>query len=314
MVARRIGAVGARRAGSRRAAHASSWPASATTCATSPSPRATRSRPSCGSASRSTPTASTTSSRSSTRSATPTSTSSSPSTPTPTPSRPSCCPAASGTTRCGTAPASSSGCGTFLTEGGFGAFTTNFEDLGGLRQLPGLAVQRLMADGYGFGGEGDWKTSVLLRGMKVMAAGLPGGTSFMEDYTYHLVPGEEKILGAHMLEVCPSITTAAPSLEVHPLGDRRPRGPGAAALHRRPGRGRGRRPLRPRRPLPADRQRDRRGRARRGAAAAAGRLRGLGAAALAVDLRRVVADGRRPAPHGAVEGDRRARCSRTSPR
>ncbi|TCI96885.1 L-arabinose isomerase [Aeromicrobium sp. IC_218] len=106
---------------------------------------------------------------------------------------------------------------TFLTEGGFGAFTTNFEDLGGLRQLPGLAVQRLMADGYGFGGEGDWKTSLLLRATKTMAAGLPGGTSFMEDYTYHLVPGEEKILGAHMLEVCPTITTQRASLEVHPL-------------------------------------------------------------------------------------------------
>ena len=105
----------------------------------------------------------------------------------------------------------------FLSEGGFHAFTTNFEDLGGLRQLPGLAVQRLMADGYGFGGEGDWKTSVLLRATKVMAGGLPGGTSFMEDYTYHLVPGEEKILGAHMLAVCPSITTQQPSLEVHPL-------------------------------------------------------------------------------------------------
>ncbi|HXH79744.1 L-arabinose isomerase [Nocardioides sp.] len=105
----------------------------------------------------------------------------------------------------------------FLTAGGFGAFTTNFEDLGGLRQLPGLAVQRLMADGFGFGGEGDWKTSVLLRATKAMAAGLPGGTSFMEDYTYHLVPGEEKILGAHMLEVCPSITTQRASLEVHPL-------------------------------------------------------------------------------------------------
>jgi L-arabinose isomerase len=106
----------------------------------------------------------------------------------------------------------------FLTEGGFSAFTTNFEDLGGLRQLPGLAVQRLMADGYGFGGEGDWKTSVLLRTLKVMAAGLPGGTSFMEDYTYHLVPGEELILGAHMLEVCPSIATGRPHLECHPLG------------------------------------------------------------------------------------------------
>jgi L-arabinose isomerase len=106
----------------------------------------------------------------------------------------------------------------FLTDGGFGAFTTNFEDLGGLRQLPGLAVQRLMADGYGFGGEGDWKTSVLLRAGKAMAAGLPGGTSFMEDYTYHLVPGEEKILGAHMLEVCPSLTTDRPRIQIHPLG------------------------------------------------------------------------------------------------
>ncbi len=105
----------------------------------------------------------------------------------------------------------------FLTDGGFTAFTTNFEDLGGLRQLPGLAVQRLMADGYGFGGEGDWKTSVMLRTLKVVADGLPGGTSFMEDYTYHLVPGEEKILGAHMLEVCPSIADGRPSLQIHPL-------------------------------------------------------------------------------------------------
>ena len=107
---------------------------------------------------------------------------------------------------------------TFLTEGGFGAFTTNFEDLGGLRQLPGLAVQRLMADGYGFGGEGDWKTSTLLHTLKAMGAGLPGGTSFMEDYTYHLVPGDELILGAHMLEVCPSIAAHQPSCEIHPLG------------------------------------------------------------------------------------------------
>jgi L-arabinose isomerase len=106
----------------------------------------------------------------------------------------------------------------FLTEGCFRAFTTNFEDLGGLRQLPGLAVQRLMADGYGFGGEGDWKTSVLLRTLKVMGAGRPGGTSFMEDYTYHLEPGHEVILGAHMLEVCPSIAADTPSCEIHPLG------------------------------------------------------------------------------------------------
>jgi L-arabinose isomerase len=105
-----------------------------------------------------------------------------------------------------------------LEEGNFGAFTTNFEDLGGLRQLPGLAVQRLMADGYGFGGEGDWKTSVMLRTLKVVADGLPGGTSFMEDYTYHLVPGQELILGAHMLEVCPSIAADRPSCEIHPLG------------------------------------------------------------------------------------------------
>ena len=107
---------------------------------------------------------------------------------------------------------------TFLTDGGFGAFTTNFEDLGGLRQLPGIAVQRLMADGYGFGGEGDWKTAVLLRTIKAMADGLPGGTSFMEDYTYHLSPGTPKTLGAHMLEVCPTIAAARPSCEVHALG------------------------------------------------------------------------------------------------
>ncbi len=107
---------------------------------------------------------------------------------------------------------------TFLEDGGFKAFTTTFEDLHGLLQLPGLAVQRLMADGYGFGAEGDWKTAALVRTMKVMAAGLPGGTSFMEDYTYHLDPANTKVLGAHMLEVCSSIADGKPSLEVHPLG------------------------------------------------------------------------------------------------
>ncbi|MGO1057098.1 L-arabinose isomerase [Crossiella sp. CA198] len=111
-----------------------------------------------------------------------------------------------------------SGLRRFLTEGGFGAFTTNFEDLGGLRQLPGLAVQRLMADGYGFGGEGDWKTSALLAAVKAMGEGTGRGTSFMEDYTYHFGPGEPKILGAHMLEVCPSIAARQPSCEIHPLG------------------------------------------------------------------------------------------------
>jgi len=106
----------------------------------------------------------------------------------------------------------------FLEEGGFNAFTTTFEDLHGLVQLPGLAVQRLMADGYGFGAEGDWKTSALVRAMKVMASGLKGGTSFMEDYTYHLNPAKKMVLGAHMLEVCPSIADGDVKLEVHPLG------------------------------------------------------------------------------------------------
>ncbi|WP_394618229.1 L-arabinose isomerase [Lentzea sp. JNUCC 0626] len=106
----------------------------------------------------------------------------------------------------------------FLDDGGFGAFTTNFQDLGGLRQLPGLAVQRLMADGYGFGGEGDWKTSALLAAVKAMGTGTGRGTSFMEDYTYHFGPGVPKILGAHMLEVCPTIAADQPSCEIHPLG------------------------------------------------------------------------------------------------
>jgi len=106
----------------------------------------------------------------------------------------------------------------FLAEGGFKAFTTTFENLHGLAQLPGLSVQRLMNDGYGFGAEGDWKTAALLRSMKVMASGLKGGTSFMEDYTYHLEPGNNLVLGAHMLEICESIAAGKPSLEMHPLG------------------------------------------------------------------------------------------------
>jgi len=106
----------------------------------------------------------------------------------------------------------------FLEAGDFSAFTTSFEDLGALRQLPGLAVQRLMAQGYGFGAEGDWKTSVLVRVANVMGSGLPGGASLMEDYTYDLTPGAELILGAHMLEVSPSLTTSRPTLEIHPLG------------------------------------------------------------------------------------------------
>ena len=106
----------------------------------------------------------------------------------------------------------------FLESHNAGAFTTTFEDLEGLQQLPGLAAQRLMESGYGFGAEGDWKTAALVRAMKVMGEGLVGGTSFMEDYTYHMEKGNEMVLGAHMLEVCPSIAGGKPRIEVHPLG------------------------------------------------------------------------------------------------
>ena len=105
----------------------------------------------------------------------------------------------------------------FLGAGGFGAFTDTFEELDGLAQLPGIAAQRLMADGYGFGAEGDWKTAALVRIAKVMSSGLGGGTSFMEDYTYDLAPDGPAVLGAHMLEVCPSIAAGRPSCEIHPL-------------------------------------------------------------------------------------------------
>jgi L-arabinose isomerase len=104
----------------------------------------------------------------------------------------------------------------FLDQGGFHAFTDNFQTLHGLTQLPGVAAQRLMADGYGFGAEGDWKTAALVRALKVMSAGLEGGTSFMEDYTYHFKSGGQ-VLGSHMLEICPSIAASQPSLEIHPL-------------------------------------------------------------------------------------------------
>lgn len=106
----------------------------------------------------------------------------------------------------------------FLKDGGFCGFTDTFENLHGLTQLPGISVQRLMADGYGFGGEGDWKTAALVRAMKVMGHGLPGGGSFMEDYTYQFSPGGSMVLGAHMLEICESITDEKPSCEIHPLG------------------------------------------------------------------------------------------------
>jgi L-arabinose isomerase len=106
----------------------------------------------------------------------------------------------------------------FLEAGGYKGFTDTFEDLHGMVQLPGIAAQRLMQQGYGFAGEGDWKTAALVRAMKVMAAGLPGGVSFMEDYTYHFDPANPMVLGAHMLEICPSIAAGKPKCEVHPLG------------------------------------------------------------------------------------------------
>jgi len=106
----------------------------------------------------------------------------------------------------------------FLKQGNYKGFTDTFEDLDGLSQLPGIAVQRLMKDGYGFGAEGDWKTSALVRAMKVMASGLNGGNSFMEDYTYHFEPSNEMVLGSHMLEICESIAAEKPSCEIHPLG------------------------------------------------------------------------------------------------
>jgi L-arabinose isomerase len=106
----------------------------------------------------------------------------------------------------------------FLEDGGFKGFSDTFEDLYGMKQLPGIAAQRLMQAGYGFAGEGDWKTAALVRAMKVMGSGLKGGNSFMEDYTYHFEPGNEMVLGAHMLEICASIADGKPACEIHPLG------------------------------------------------------------------------------------------------
>jgi L-arabinose isomerase len=124
-----------------------------------------------------------------------------------------------------------------LEAGNYKAFTSNFEDLSSLRQLPGLAVQRLMADGYGFGGEGDWKTSALLAIMKSMTPA-NGGTSFMEDYTYHFGPGTPLVLGAHMLEVCPTISSSKPRIEIHPLGIGGKEDPVRMVFTAKPGEGR----------------------------------------------------------------------------
>ncbi len=126
----------------------------------------------------------------------------------------------------------------FLEDGGFTAFTTTFEDLHGLSQLPGLAPQRLMADGYGFSGEGDWKTAAFLRASKIMAMGKAGGTSFMEDYTYNFAGRESTVLGAHMLEICPSIAAGKPRIEIHPLGIGGKDDPVRAVFNGKPGRAR----------------------------------------------------------------------------
>jgi L-arabinose isomerase len=183
----------------------------------------------------------------------------------------------------------------FLEAGGFKAFTDTFEDLDGLPQLPGIAVQRLMADGYGFGGEGDWKTAALVRIAKVMGAGLDGGASFMEDYTYHLAPDGPKVLGAHMLEVCPSIAAGKPSCEIHALSIGGKQDPVRLVFTAGPGGGRG--SARPGRSLPSRRQRDRRGAAGRGVAAAPGRPGRVGAEAGLRDGRGGLAARRWPSPH-----------------
>ena len=168
------------------------------------------------------------------------------------------CRAATATSRCATAPRIELGLRSFLEAGGFGAFTTSFEDLGALRQLPGLAVQRLMADGYGFGAEGDWKTAILVRvaerhGRRPARRRLPHGGLHLRPRC----PGDELILGAHMLEVCPSLTTAQAAPRDPPARHRRQGGPGAAGLHRRPRPRRRRRAERHARPVPARRQRGR---------------------------------------------------------
>lgn len=107
---------------------------------------------------------------------------------------------------------------TFLQDGNYKGFSDTFEDLHGMMQLPGIAAQRLMGEGYGFAGEGDWKTAALVRAMKVMGSGLPGGNAFMEDYTYHFEPNNSLVLGSHMLEIDESIANGKPTCEVHPLG------------------------------------------------------------------------------------------------
>ena len=185
----------------------------------------------------------------------------------------------------------------FLEEGGFKGFTTTFEDLHGLRQLPGLAPQRLMADGYGFAGEGDWKTAALVRAMKVMGEGLPGGTSFMEDYTYHLAPrrasGARRAHARDLPDDRRGQAQARDSSAFH----RRQGGSGPPGVRRADRPGAQREPDRSGRPLPPAGERSDRGRPSR-AAEAAGRPRGVGMQARLQDGLRGLDSGRRRASHG----------------
>ena len=215
-----------------------------------------------------------------------------------------CARAASAASRCATRRGSRPGCASSSTRRRSGRSPTRSRTSDGLTQLPGIAAQRLMADGYGFGAEGDWKTAALVRIAKVMSAGLDGGTSFMEDYTYDLAPAGAKVLGAHMLEVCPSIAAERPSCEIHPLsigGRDDPvrlvftAAPGPAVLAAMLDLG-------DRFRLVAERGRGRG--AGRGPPAAAGGAGGVEAEARLRHRRRGVASRRRPAPQRPVPGDR----------
>ena len=195
---------------------------------------------------------------------------------------------------------------TFLEDGGFSAFTTTFEDLGTLRQLPGLAVQRLMADGYGFGAEGDWKTAMLVRIAAVMGAGRPGGASLMEDYTYHMVPGQELSLGAHMLEVSPSLSSQRAAPRHRSTVDRRQGRSGAPRLHRRLRTRRGPRSERHARPFPTGGRGGRLGAVTRSHAQSADRSRGVAVEARLPHGSNSVARRRRLAPHCIEQPDHHA--------
>ena len=212
-------------------------------------------------------------------------------------SRRNCASPAPGTNRCSMARGSNWACAPFWKEAASRASRPRSRTLHGLRQLPGLAPQRLMAEGYGFAGEGDWKTAALVRAMKVMGEGLPGGTSFMEDYTYHLAPDGHQVLGAHMLEICPTIAADKPRLEIHPLSIGGKEDPVRLVFDARDRPGAQREPHRSRRPVPPAGQRSDRGRPPC-LAETAGRPRGLGMQARLQDGVRRLDSGRRRASHG----------------